>query len=229
MSEWPIAIITGASRGIGRAIALRLADRHAIVAAARSREHLESLAGEIRDRGGRCTPVVLDLRDPDAIGRAFGGIAADVLVNNAGIVTLKPFLEMTSGEWHEMIDVNLNAIHHATRAVLPGMVQRRRGHVMMIGSIAGRSAFVGGTGYGATKHALIGLSESLYLEVRESGVKVSLVMPGSVATEVFADGRDTSWMLKPEDVAETVAHVLGTPDNVLVHRVEIRATTPRKK
>lgn len=228
-NDKPTAIVTGASRGIGRAIAERIADRYRIIAAARSRDELESLARAIAQRGGECRPLVVDLADPAAIADAFRDVAADVLVNNAGIVTLKPFLELTAAEWHQMVDVNLNAIYHVTRAVLPGMMQRGEGHVMMIGSIGGRSAFVGGTCYGATKHALMGLSESLMLEVRDSGVKVSLVMPGSVATEVFTDGRDTSWMLMPEDVAESVAHVLGTPPQVLVHRVEIRARTPKKK
>ena len=223
-----VAVVTGASKGIGRAIAKRIADRYEIVAAARSRDQLESLAREIRDGGGECRPLVVDLTDPRAIEAAFRDIEADVLVNNAGIVTLKKFLELTPADWDEMMSVNLDAIYHVTRLLLPGMMERGDGHVMMIGSIAGRSAFQGGTCYGATKHALMGLSESLYLEVRDAGVKVSLVMPGSVATEVFAD-RDTSWMLMAEDVAASVAHVLATPPNVLVHRLEIRARTPKKK
>ena len=222
-----VAVVTGASKGIGRAIAKRIADRYEIVAAARSRDLLDSLAREIRDAGGACRPLVVDLADPRSIASAFRGVEADVLVNNAGIVTLKKFLELTPGDWDAMMRVNLDAIYHVTRLLLPGMMRRGEGHVMMIGSIAGRSAFQGGTCYGATKHALMGLSESLYLEVRDAGVKVSLIMPGSVATEVFAD-RDTSWMLAAEDVAESVAHVLATPPNVLVHRLEIRARTPRK-
>ena len=222
-------MITGASRGIGRAIAVRLADRYSIIAAARNRDKLESLAREIRDGGGECTPVAVDLREPDAIASALEGVEADVVVNNAGIVNLKPFLELTPDEWHEMVDVNLNAIYHVTRAVLPGMMTRGRGHVMLIGSISGRSWFVGGTCYTATKHALMGFSESLMLEVRDSGVGVSVIMPGSVATDVFDDGRDTSWMITAEDVAESVDHVLSTPHHVLVHRLEIRALQPRKK
>lgn len=222
-----VAVVTGASKGIGRAIAKRIADRYDIIAVARSRDQLESLAREIGEAGGSCRPLVTDLADPRSIAEAFRGVSADVLVNNAGIVTLKKFLELTPAEWDEMMSVNLDAIYHVTRRLLPGMMERGDGHVMMIGSIAGRSAFQGGTCYGATKHALMGLSESLYLEVRDAGVKVSLIMPGSVATDVFQD-RDRSWMLMSEDVAESVAHVLATPPNVLVHRLEIRARTPRK-
>jgi NADP-dependent 3-hydroxy acid dehydrogenase YdfG len=150
------------------------------------------------------------------------------LVNNAGVMTKKPFLELTPHEWHEMVDVNLNALYHATRAVLPGMVRRGSGHVVIIGSIAGRSAFDGGTCYTATKHAVMGFSESLLLEVRNSGVKVSVVMPGSVATDMAGSDADATWMLRPDDVAESVAHALGTPPAVLVHRLEIRALKPPK-
>jgi NADP-dependent 3-hydroxy acid dehydrogenase YdfG len=111
--------------------------------------------------------------------------------------------------------------------VLPGMVARRRGHVVIVGSIAGRSAFVGGTAYAASKHAAAAFAESLMLEVRDHGVKVSTINPGSVATD-FSRKPDPSWMLKPEDVAESIAHVLSTAPNVLVHSVEIRAANPKK-
>jgi NADP-dependent 3-hydroxy acid dehydrogenase YdfG len=223
------AVVTGASRGIGRAIAKRLSRDYRIVATARTRGALDALAAEIAAQGGTCTPLALDLRDGSAVAAALGAVDADVLVNNAGVMTKKPFLELTPAEWHEMVDVNLNALYHATHAVLPGMVSRGSGHVVIVGSIAGRSAFVGGTCYAATKHAVMGFSESLLLEVRSSGVKVSVVMPGSVATEMAANEADASWMLGPEDVAESVAHVVATPPAVLVHRLEIRALKPPRK
>ncbi|MHB1863285.1 MAG: SDR family oxidoreductase [Gemmatimonadaceae bacterium] len=220
----PIAVITGASRGIGRAMALRLAADYHIVAAARSTAQLDALAAEIAAHGGTCTPVGLDIADPDAVARALGGMAADVLVNNAGIGILKPLLELTPQEWHRQVDVNFNALFDVTRALLPGMVARQRGHVVIIGSIAGRSTFSGGTAYAATKHAVMGFAECLMLEVRDQGVKVSVVSPGGVAT-AFGDGDPASktWALRPDDVAASVAHVLATPPNVLVHRVEVRA------
>jgi 3-hydroxy acid dehydrogenase / malonic semialdehyde reductase len=223
------AVVTGASRGIGRAIARRLARDHHIVATARNGAALDVLAGEIAAEGGTCTPLALDLRDGSAVAAALGSLEADVLVNNAGIMTKKPFLQLASAEWQEMVDVNLNALYHATHALLPGMVSRGSGHVVIIGSIAGRSAFVGGTCYAATKHAVMGFSESLLLEVRSSGVKVSVVMPGSVATEMAGAEADTTWMLRPDDVAESVAHVVATPPAVLVHRLEIRALKPPRK
>ncbi len=223
------AIVTGASRGIGRAIAVRLAKDYEVLALARDGKLLDQLSREITVSGGTCRPVAVDLSKPAAIDKALDGIEADVLVNNAGVITKRPLTQMTPAEWHEMMDVNVNAIFHVTRQVLPGMIARGRGHIVNIASIAGRSAFPGGTGYVATKHAVLGFSESLMLEVREFGVKVSVVMPGSVATDMkVSDSADQSWMLRPEDVADVVAHILATPSHALTYQVEVRASNPRK-
>jgi short-subunit dehydrogenase len=225
----PLAVITGASRGIGRATALRLAADYEIVALARSDDALESLAQEIEARGGRCRPRVVDVTDPVAVRAALAGIDAQVLVNNAGVGTTKPFVELTRDEWIRMVDVNFNALFDVTQALVGPMIERRSGHIVFIGSISGRSAYPGGTCYAATKHAVMGFSESLMLELREYGVKVSIVNPGSVATS-FSARSDASWMLAAEDVADAVADVLNTPPNVLIHRVEVRTlTVPKKK
>jgi 3-oxoacyl-[acyl-carrier protein] reductase len=226
----PTALITGASRGIGRAIARRLARTHDVVAVARSADELRTLAEEIGRDGGRCRPLALDVTDGGAVRAALEGTEVDVLVNNAGVGVLKPFLELTPEEWTRMVDVNFNALYHVTRAVLPGMVARERGDVVVVGSIAGRSAFVGGSCYAATKHAVMGFAESLMLEVRDAGVRVAVVSPGSVATG-FSPPRDrggVDWQLRPEDVAESVAHVVAAPRGVLVHRVEVRALSPKR-
>lgn len=222
------AVVTGASRGIGRAVALRLGATHHVVAVARSRPELETLASEIRSGGGSCDAVEIDVTDAKAVARTLAGVRADVLVNNAGVGYMKPLLELSSDEWHTMVDVNFNALFHVTRAVLPGMVERGRGHIVMVGSIAGRSAFVGGSCYAATKHAVMGFSESLMLEVRDQGVKVSVVNPGSVATTFSRRDRDTSWMITADDVADAVIHAIDTPPRVLVHRIEVRAAVPKK-
>jgi len=225
----PLAVITGASRGIGRATALRLAADYEIVALARSDDALESLAQEIEARGGRCRPRVVDVTDPVAVRAALAGIDAQVLVNNAGVGTTKPFVELTRDEWMRMVDVNFNALFDVSQALVGPMIERRSGHIVFIGSISGRSAYPGGTCYAATKHAVMGFSESLMLELREYGVKVSIVNPGSVATS-FSARSDASWMLAAEDVADAVADVLNTPPNVLIHRVEVRTlTVPKKK
>jgi 3-oxoacyl-[acyl-carrier protein] reductase len=223
----PIAVVTGASKGIGRAIALRLAADYDVVALARSKELLDALVRDIEARGGVCRARVADVADPAAVDAALAGMDAHVLVNNAGIGTMKPFVELTRDEWRRMVDVNFNALYDVTRAVLPAMIARRSGHVVVIGSISGRSAFVGGSCYAATKHAVMGFTECLMLEVRDAGVKVSVVNPGSVATG-FSGGTDQAWKLSPADVADAVAAVLATPPTVLMHRVEIRTLTPKK-
>jgi NADP-dependent 3-hydroxy acid dehydrogenase YdfG len=224
----PTALVTGASRGIGRAIAARLArDGFEVVAAARGREELEIACAEIVAAGGRCRSLVLDVSDPQAVAAALTGAEVDVLINNAGIGALKPFMETTAVEWQRTIDVNVNALYHVTRAVLPSMIARKSGHVCTIGSIAGRGAFVGGSCYAATKAFVTSWSESLMLELRDHGVKVSVVMPGSVTTH-FNDhipSDEDAWKLSADDVADTVSYVIATPPNVLVHRAEVRTLT----
>jgi 3-oxoacyl-[acyl-carrier protein] reductase len=226
----PIAVITGASRGIGRAIALRLAGEFEIAALARSRDELAQLQRDIDASGGQCRPLAVDVTDPDEVHRVLSGVDAQILVNNAGVGTIKPFMELSRDEWHQMVDVNFNAMFDVTRAVLPPMIARKSGHIVVIGSISGRSAFIGGTCYAATKAAVNAFSESLMLELRDSGIKVSVVNPGSVETGFGSGWSAKSWALSPDAVADAVAQVIGTPPNVLIHRVEIRTlTVPSKK
>jgi 3-oxoacyl-[acyl-carrier protein] reductase len=120
-------------------------------------------------------------------------------------------------------------LFHVSRAVLPGMVERGYGHVVIIGSIAGRSAFVGGAGYATTKHAVMGFAENLMLEVRDAGVKVSVVSPGSVATDFSGRAEPkASAQLLADDVAAAVMSVVNTPPEVLLHRVEVRILSPKR-
>ncbi len=225
----PVALVTGASRGIGRAVALRLAPRWGIIALARTTLDLESLAEEIGAKGGSCEMLPIDITDGRAVRGAIDGRDVDVVVNNAGVGVMKPLVELQPEEWQRMMDVNLNAVYHVTHALLPRMIKRGRGHVVIIGSIAGKSGFAGGTGYSATKFALTGFAESLMLEVRDAGVKVSIVMPGSVATSFSRSGRDQSWKLMADDVAASVEFLLDTPQRMLVDRVEMRPLNPPSK
>jgi 3-oxoacyl-[acyl-carrier protein] reductase len=224
----PTALITGASRGIGRAIALALAPSHDLTLTARDVNSLNDVAVACTALDATCTTVPLDLRDASAIASALKGHAPDVLINNAGLAVMKPFLELTPDEWQSQVDVNINALYHVTRAVLPAMVARGSGHVITIGSLAGRNTFVGGSCYSGTKHFVMGFTDSLMLEVRDAGVKVSVVMPGSVDTELFPEGTDRSWMLEPSDVAEVVAHMVATPPHALQARVEVRPLSPKR-
>ena len=224
----PVALITGASRGIGRAIAAALAPTHDLIVVARDASHLEETASLSRSAGAAVQSVLLDVTDAPAVASALSGMEVDVLVNNAGVAVMRPFLEMTAEEWHRMVDVNVNALYHVTRALLPGMVARGRGHVCTIGSIAGRNTFAGGTAYTGTKHFVMGFSESLMLEVRDAGVGVSVVMPGSVDTDLFPPGTNRTWMLEPKDVGDAVAFVVNSPAHMLVHRIEVRPLSPKR-
>lgn len=228
MSTRPVALVTGASRGIGRAIAERLAAAHDLILVARDAARLDEVAAVCSAQGASVQMIPADITHGLATAQALTGLHVDVLINNAGVAHLKPFLEMTAEEWHRQVDVNVNALYHVTRAVLPGMVQRGRGHVCIIGSTAGRNTFAGGSCYSGTKHFVMGFAESLMLEVRDAGVQVSVVTPGSVATELFPAGTNTSWMLEPENVAEAVHFTVTTPPHMLVHRLEVRPLSPKR-
>jgi 3-oxoacyl-[acyl-carrier protein] reductase len=226
----PTALVTGASRGIGNAVARKLAETHNITAVARNADLLATLAADIESGGGKCETIALDLTDWDAVESKLAKLDIDVLVNNAGTGPMKTLLETTPREWHRIVDLNFSALYHVTRAALPAMIERRSGHIVMIGSIAGRSAFVGGTCYAATKHAVQAFAECLHLEVRDHGVKVSVVNPGSVASDFSSRPRDNTRRLSPEAVANTVAAVVNTPSDVLIHSIEVRilSTSPGK-
>lgn len=224
----PSALITGASKGIGRAIAVALAPQYDLFLTARNLNALAEVAVECTALGAVCRTIPLDLRDAQAINGELAGLSPDVLVNNAGVAVMKPFLELTPDEWHMQVDVNVNALYHVTRSVLPAMVARGSGHVITVGSLAGRNTFVGGTCYTGTKHFVMGFVDSLMLEVRNSGVKVSVVMPGSVDTDLFPEALDRSWMLEPADVAAVVVNMLAAPVHSLQARVEVRALSPNR-
>ena len=227
-SPRPVALITGASRGIGHAIALRLAPTHDLVLVARDEARLAAAAGECRALGASVQCITVDVQQALATAQRLAGLYIDVLVNNAGVAVMKPFLEMTAEEWHRQVDVNVNALYHVTRAVLPGMVARGRGHVCIIGSTAGRNTFVGGTCYTGTKHFVMGFAESLMLEVRDAGVGVSVITPGSVDTDLFPEGTNRSWMLEPQNVADAVGFAIEAPPHMLVHRLEVRPLSPKR-
>ena len=228
-----VALVTGASRGIGLAIATRLA-RHgyAVGCAARDEEALDRLVTGISAESGSALGIAFDVREPDdcrhaaaSVEERFGPI--DVLVNNAGIGGFAPAQELEVAEWDRIVSTNLSGVFYLTRAVLPGMVSRGRGHVVTIASIAGHRGFAGGAAYAASKHALVGFHESLMLDVRGKGVRTTLISPGSVDTAFFPDDdRDRGWMLRPEDVAQAVEFALAAREGALVEQIVLRPHRP---
>lgn len=184
-------VITGASRGIGRAVALAAATKGARVGLiARDEADLKAVLAET---GGRGALAAADVADPDALTAAIGALEAelgptDVLVANAGIGAYGAFADTTAEEIERIVRVNVLGTVHAIRAVVPGMIERRRGHLVTIGSIAGRIGSPFEAIYSATKFAGVGLTEALVVELEPYGISVSMVNPGPVATH-FGEAR----------------------------------------
>jgi len=230
----PIALVTGASAGIGRACALALADHgYDLIVAARRRERLEALGADLRARGRRVLPLALDLTDRPALAALPASLpaeweAVDLLVNNAGLALgLEPIQAGDPAEWDRVLDTNLRALLLLTRGLLPGMLARRRGHVINIGSVAGRQAYPGGTVYCASKAAELAFSRGLAMDVVGTPLRVTTIDPGLVESEfsrvrfrgdaeraraVYADIEP----LTPEDVADAVAWAATRPPRVQV-------------
>lgn len=229
-----VAIVTGGSRGIGRAIAEALVGRgFRVVISGRNVETLERAAGEL---GDAVLAVSCDVRDPASCQRlidetigAFGRL--DLLVNNAGIGIYKPVAELGIEEWQSVIETNLNGVFYCTHAALPHLRQAGESWIINIGSLAGKNAFPGGAAYNASKFGLVGFTEALMQEVRYDGVRVSSIMPGSVATEFSgrSAGEGADWKIQPEDIARLVLDLLHTPARTLPSRIEVRPAVPPRK
>jgi len=235
--EGKVAVVTGGSKGIGRAIAAALAEAGAgvVIAARRGGEVVRTAAELSEGSGSRVVGLAADVRSYDDCRRLVDHTVAelgrlDILVNNAGLGIFKPVAEMSAEEWLQQVETNLNGVFFATRAALPHL-KRDGGWIINIGSLAGKNAFPGGAAYNATKFGLIGFSEALMQEVRHDGVRVSYIMPGSVATH-FGGGEPSdadAWKIQPEDVARIVLDLLATPERTLPSRVEVRPSRPPRK
>jgi 3-oxoacyl-[acyl-carrier protein] reductase len=232
-----VALVTGGSRGIGRAIARALvAEGAKVVITGRSEAHLSAACRDIESAGpGKVDSVPADVRTYADMERAvnaavtrFGGL--DVLINNAGIGVFAEVAEMTPQQWSDVIGTNLTGAFNACHAAIPELRRRDGGFIINISSLAGKSPFAGGAAYCASKAGLNAFSESLMQEVRYDDIRVSCVMPGSVAT-AFSSGeasKGADWKIAPEEVAEVVIDLLHHPRRSLPSRVELRPSKPRK-
>ena len=229
------ALVTGAGRGIGRAIALGLGRAGVgVTAVARTASEIESVAREITSAGGRAVAFAGDVRDPrvcaGAVARALEAHGRlQVLVNNAGVGAHAPVAETSDEEWARILDTNLTAVFRLTRAALPQLTDGG-GHVFMISSLAGVNPIAGMAAYCASKAGLDHFAHCLMLEVRHQGVKVTTIAPGSVDT-AFGGSRsgETSWMLRGEDVAATLLDLLRARDEAHLSRVEMRPSRPARR
>ena len=229
-----VALVTGGSRGIGYAIAAALTAHGATtVITGRNRRDLD----QARERlGERALGIEADARQPAQVEEAvrqavdrFGGL--DVLVNNAGVGGFRQAAEMSPAEWQSVIETNLSGVFYFCHSAIPHLRQRGGGWIINISSLASKNPFIGGTAYCASKAGLNAFSEALMQEVRYDNIRVSYILPGSVATGFGGRGRagEAEWKVQPEDVAQVVVDLLRTPDRSLPSRVELRPSHPPQK
>lgn len=226
-----VAVVTGASRGIGFGVSKRLAEMGARVCiCARDPGRLESARKEIEKAGGKCIGVAADVAravDVEALARKvreeLGTV--EILVNNAGIGYFGPTHEAAEENWDRVLDTNLKSVFLVSKAFAPGMIGRKRGDIINIASIAGKSVFVGGGIYCASKWGAMGLTQCMAEDLRPHGIRVSVICPGSVNTEFSPhSGKDVSKMLQPEDVALAVETIVTQEPRSFISEVVLRPT-----
>jgi len=236
-----VALVTGGSRGIGFAIAKALLDDGAsVVITGRDGSKLDAArqqlaSGGREDRVQAAAADVSNAAEAAAAARGcverFGGL--DILVNNAGVGTFAAVADMDADDWHQVIGTNLSGVFFCCHAAIPHMRARGGGWIISISSLAGKNPFTGGAAYCASKAGLNAFSEALMQEVRYDDIRVSCVMPGSVATGFGRGGSPSGpaddWKLAPEDVAEVVMGLIRHPARSLPSRVELRPSRPPKR
>jgi NAD(P)-dependent dehydrogenase (short-subunit alcohol dehydrogenase family) len=228
------ALVTGGTRGIGRAISAALLNQGATVAiCGRTQESVDlAVEGLIEETAGKVVGRAADVscwEDVEAlfefVDRELGGL--DILINNAGIGIFRGVDDLTPHEWKRVVDTNLTGAFYCSHLAVPRLRKHGGGFIINIGSLAGKNPFAGGAAYNASKFGLNGFSEAMMLDHRYDGIRVSAILPGSVATG-FGAGGGEDWKIAPEDIAEIVLGVLNTPERVLISRVEVRPSKPRK-
>jgi 3-oxoacyl-[acyl-carrier protein] reductase len=234
--EGSTAVITGATEGIGRAIAQALGSRGTRIAiCARNADRVRQSVTELSRDGVQIVGSACDVSNEESVtsfasfvGASLGPV--DILVNNAGVGHMAPVDKMALARFDETMAVNVRGPFLMTRAFLKEMKQRNRGHIVNIVSLAGRNGLPNGTAYSASKHAVLGFSKSLMLELRNHGIRVVAVCPGSVVTPFFDKSgmelQNPERKLQPEDVAQTVLTALELPDRALISELDVRPTNP---
>jgi len=231
-----LAVITGATEGIGRATAFALGRAGARVAmCARTAANVDATVRALRAEGIDAIGMPCDVSDPecvtafaDFVGRERG--TPRIVVNNAGIGRFKPLSELSLEDWDRTMSVNVRSLYLVTRAFLEGMLGEGTGTIVNIASLAGKNGVEGGTAYCASKHAVLGFSKSLMLEVRKRGLRVVAICPGSVATTFAEKGErvrhNRDRILTADDVAHAVHATVTADDRAMISEVDIRPTNP---
>lgn len=230
------ALITGAGKGIGKAVALALAAEGTnIILLARTKADLEKTAVEVESFGVKAFIVTADISDIKSVNEAVEKALAefktiDILINNAGIGKFGKFMDLTPEEFEQIIKVNLMGVYYATRAVLPGMIEQQSGDIVNISSTAGLKGAAATSAYSASKFAVIGLTESLMQEVRKHNIRVTALTPSTVATDMAKDLNLTDGnpdkVMQPEDVAELIVAQLKLNRRVFIKDSGIWSTNP---
>ena len=232
-----MALITGGSRGIGKAIALALAEEGVNVAiTGRNEEKLKAVAQEIEEKGVKSAYAVFDITSKtevygalEKLQKDFGKI--DVLVNNAGIAAFGGILEMEDEKWEEIVKTNLFGAYYVVKAVVPSMVERKTGDIINISSTAGLKGNAMTSAYSASKFGLIGMSESMMLELRKQNIRVTTLMPSTIASDMskevlkITDGNPEK-VLQPEDFAELVVDLLKLNKRAMLANASLWSTNP---
>lgn len=211
-----VALVTGASRGIGRAIARQLASQGARVVAAARGDHARAVADEIGQAGGKAEAIALDVTEDDGADAALAGVLErhgriDILVNNAGIARDQLMLRLKREDWNVVLATNLTAAFALTQAALKPMIRQRRGRIISISSVVGQAGNAGQANYAASKAGLIGFTKAVALEVASRGITANVVAPGLVETDMtrgIADQTREQWE------SRIPLRRLGTPDDV---------------
>jgi 3-oxoacyl-[acyl-carrier protein] reductase len=234
------AVVTGATRGIGFALAGVLADAGATVAiCGRSQASVdEAVRGLTNGRNRKVAGKVADVRTSTDVAALFEWVereagGPDILVNNAGLGIMRSTAELTVNDWQQTIETNLSGAFYCSREALARMKNRGSGYIINIGSLAGKNAFAGGAAYNASKFGLNGFTEAMMLDHRYDNVRVTHIMPGSVDTDFSgrpakADSPKAEWKIAPQDIGEIVLMLLRMPERTLVSQVEVRPAKPRK-
>ena len=229
-----VAYITGGSKGIGYGIAKVLLENGMRVAiSGRNKESLVAAANELDPE--RVLPIVSDVTQLDQEEEALKTIMyrwgqLDVVVANAGVGHFAPVDKLTEQDWHSMINTNLTGVFNTLKAALPGL-KESHGYYITVASLAGTNFFASGAGYNATKFGVVGFTQAAMLDLRPYDIKVSTIMPGSVATH-FNDNKPSekdAWKIQPEDIGELVLDLLKMHPRTLPSKIEVRPSRPDKK